>query len=66
MKQNNSSGNNGGRQSAGHQHRPEIRDNLDSRSNEEQETKGDDVTNNHKDVHNNSKGARKEKQDRED
>jgi len=29
-------------------HRPEIRDNLDSRGGEEQEFKGDDVTNNTK------------------
>jgi hypothetical protein len=29
-------------------HRPEIRDNLDSRINEEQELKGDDITNNKK------------------
>lgn len=30
--------------------RPEIRDNLDSRSNEEQDTKGNDVTSNKKDT----------------
>ena len=29
-------------------HRPDIRDNLDNRKNEEQEFKGDDVTHNRK------------------
>lgn len=33
-----------------HVNRPEIRDNLDSRANEEQEFKGDDETNNKKDT----------------
>lgn len=37
--------------------RPEIRDNLDHREGEEQETKGDDVTHNRKDKH--SKGSGK-------
>lgn len=31
-----------------HKHRPEVRDNLDSRNNEEQDFKGDDVTHNSK------------------
>ena len=31
---------------------PEVRDNLDSRKKEEQDTKGDDITHNHKDQHN--------------
>jgi hypothetical protein len=35
--------------------RPEIRDNLDSRKNEEQHFKGDDVTHNEKDHHNQPK-----------
>lgn len=35
---------------ASHQHRPEIRDNLDSRSGEEQDTKGDDVTHNERET----------------
>jgi len=39
-------------------HRPEIRDNLDSREGEEQEFKGDDVTHNHKD-HRNAKPKHK-------
>lgn len=30
--------------------RPENKDNLDSRENEEQDNKGDDVTHNHKEV----------------
>lgn len=33
------------------QHRPEIRDNLDSRKNEEQSNKGDDTTHNKKETH---------------
>lgn len=39
--------------------RPETRDNLDSRSNEEQEFKGDDVTHNSKDHRNNHPLKRK-------
>jgi len=31
--------------------RPENKDNLDSRKNEEQDTKGDDVTHNEKETH---------------
>jgi hypothetical protein len=34
---------------------PEIRDNLDSRKNEEQERKGDDITHNQKTHHDNLK-----------
>lgn len=41
------------KQFVGHQPKPEIRDNLDSRKNEEQKQKGNDVTHNRKDVHNN-------------
>ncbi len=37
-----------GKQPAGNKHRPENKDNLDSREGEEQETKGDDVTHNKK------------------
>lgn len=36
----------------GQQQRPEIRDNLDSRKNLEQDFKGSDVTHNKKDVRN--------------
>lgn len=36
------------KQMTGHRPRPEIRDNLDSRKNEEQDVKGDDVTHNEK------------------
>ena len=43
------------KQGMSHKPRPEIRDNLDSRSNEEQEFKGDDVTHNEKDVQNERK-----------
>ena len=31
-----------------HKHRPEIRDDMDSRKNEEQHSKGDDITHNKK------------------
>jgi hypothetical protein len=34
---------------------PEIRDNLDSRKNEEQDSKGDDITHNRKAHHDNLK-----------
>ena len=40
-------------------HRPEIRDDLDSREGEEQQFKGDDVTHNKKDVHNQGKKKNK-------
>ena len=46
---------------AGHRPQPDIRDDLDSRKNEEQETKGDDVTHNRKDVHN-KKGSEKKQE----
>jgi hypothetical protein len=39
--------------------RPEIRDNLDSRANEEQDFKGDDITHNRK-PHHNIKPGKKE------
>lgn len=38
---------------------PEIRDNLDSRKNEEQNFKGDDVTHNQKPHHNKGKDRKK-------
>lgn len=38
------------KQMAGHRPRPENRDDLDSRSNEEQDDKGSDVTHNEKEV----------------
>ncbi|MCW3072993.1 MAG: hypothetical protein JWP69_62 [Flaviaesturariibacter sp.] len=41
------------KQFMGHRPRPDVRDDLDSRSNEEQDTKGGDVTHNAKDVRNN-------------
>ena len=40
-------------------HRPEVRDNLDSRKNEEQDFKGDDTTHNAKPHHN--KNSQKKK-----
>ncbi|ANE49856.1 hypothetical protein [Flavisolibacter tropicus] len=39
------------KQQVGHRPTPEIRDNLDSRKNEEYDTKGDDVTHGKKPVH---------------
>lgn len=47
------------KQMAGHRPKPEVRDDLDSRSNEEWETKGDDVTHNKKDVHNKKSGNKR-------
>ena len=38
-----------------HKNRPEIRDDMDSRKNEEQHVKGDDITHNRKEKHNNLK-----------
>lgn len=38
------------KQMAGHKPKPDTRDDLDSRSNEEQDTKGGDITHNRKDV----------------
>ncbi|MER3465449.1 MAG: hypothetical protein C4329_14630 [Chitinophagaceae bacterium] len=40
------------KQVEGHRPRPDVRDDLDSRSNEEQETKGNDITHNNKDTRN--------------
>jgi hypothetical protein len=38
------------KQMTGHRPVPDVRDDLDSRKNEEQDNKGDDVTHNKKDV----------------
>ena len=43
------------KQEVGHRPRPDIRDDLDSRKNEEQETKGDDVTHNEQEVRSDNK-----------
>ncbi len=53
MKGSRSQNNMQGKQMVGHRPKPDVRDDLDSRKNEEQETKGDDVTNNKKDTRNN-------------
>ncbi|MDB5196663.1 MAG: hypothetical protein JWP88_1034 [Flaviaesturariibacter sp.] len=53
MKSSRSQNNMQNKQMMSHQPRPEIRDNLDSRSNEEQDNKGGDITHNAKDVRNN-------------
>lgn len=38
------------KQMVGHRPKPDIRDDMDSRKNEEQDTKGGDVTHNKKDL----------------
>ncbi len=38
------------KQMAGHKPKPDVRDNLDSRKNEEQDTKGNDITHNEKET----------------
>lgn len=43
-----------------HKSRPENKDDIDSRKNEEQETKGDDVTHNKKEVRNDRQRKEKE------
>lgn len=50
MKDSRSQNNNQNKQGMSQKPRPEVRDDLDSRSNEEQETKGDDTTHNKKDT----------------
>lgn len=57
--QNNSSNQQGKAQAP----RPDIRDDLDSRKNEEQETKGDDTTSNKKETRNNKQRKKKDKTD---
>jgi UPF0716 family protein affecting phage T7 exclusion len=52
MKSSRSGNNMQSKQMAGHRPKPEVRDDLDSRSGEEQDRKGDDVTHNRKDVQN--------------
>lgn len=47
------------KQFVSHMPKPEIRDNLDSREGEEQDTKGDDVTHNRKDDRNNRQRKQK-------
>lgn len=42
-----------GKQFVGHRPQPDIRDDLDSRKNEEQDTKGNDITHNRKNTRNN-------------
>ena len=48
MKDSRSQNNKQNKQMMGHKPSPEIRDNLDSRNNEEQDNKGDDTTHNTK------------------
>ncbi len=49
MKDSRSQNNQQNKQGQSHKPRPDVRDDLDSRSNEEQDTKGDDITHNNKD-----------------
>ena len=49
------------KQMVGHRPRPDIRDDLDSRMNEEQDTKGNDVTHNRKGVRNERRNENKGK-----
>jgi hypothetical protein len=60
MKGSRSQNNMQNKQSVSHRPKPEVRDDLDSRSNEEQDNKGDDVTHNRKDVRNNRQRKQKE------
>jgi hypothetical protein len=46
------------KQMTGHRPRPDTRDDLDSRKNEEQETKGSDITHNRKDNRSDRKRAK--------
>ena len=50
MKHSRSQDNLQNKQMSGHKPKPDVRDDLDSRKNEEQDTKGDDVTHNEKET----------------
>jgi hypothetical protein len=63
MKGSRSQNNMQNKQMAGHRPTPEIRDNLDSRKNEEQDSKGDDVTHNEKQVRNDNQQRKGKKND---
>jgi hypothetical protein len=54
MKDSRSQNNNQSKQGMSHKPRPEVRDDLDSRSNEEQDDKGDDTTHNKKETKENN------------
>jgi hypothetical protein len=47
------------KQMAGHRPKPDVRDDLDSRKNEEQDDKGNDTTHNKKQVRSDNKMRRK-------
>jgi len=55
MKGSRSTNNMQNKQGLSHKPRPEIRDNMDSRKNEEQDFKGGDITHNRKATHNKKK-----------
>jgi hypothetical protein len=48
------------KQMIGHKPKPDVRDDLDSRKNEEQDTKGDDITHNKKETKKESLKNKKE------
>ena len=50
MKESRSQNNQQNKQMVGHRPKPDVRDDLDSRKNEEQDTKGNDVTHNEKET----------------
>jgi hypothetical protein len=56
MKTSRSTNNMQSKQGHSHKPRPEIRDDIDSRKNEEQMSKGSDRTHNRKDTHSKGKG----------
>lgn len=61
MKTSRSQDNKQSKQGVSHKPRPEIRDNLDSRENEEQDFKGDDMTHNKKEKRSENKHKKGEK-----
>jgi hypothetical protein len=60
MKGSRSTNNQQSKQGMSHKPRPDVRDNLDSRKNEEQDFKGDDITHNTKQMHTRPHGKKGE------
>jgi hypothetical protein len=56
MKGSRSQDNRQNKQMVGHRPQPQVRDDLDSRKNEEQDDKGNDTTHNKKETHSQKKG----------
>ena len=61
MKESRSTNNKQSKQGLSHKPKPEIRDMIDSRKNEEYDSKGTDVTHNKKEQHSKNKKSEKEK-----